>query len=74
MEETGDQLLDVLAGAELPVLLLVDEAPILVNRLLKGSDYLERTEDCYQFVSRLLRDWWKARYEFGYTPVAKRGV
>ncbi len=34
----GDQLMEVLAGFEKPVLLLMDEVPILINRLLKGTD------------------------------------
>ncbi len=38
-QRRGDQLLDVLAGSDVPVLLLVDELPILVNRILKGDDY-----------------------------------
>ncbi len=52
----------------------VADAQRQVLEVLEHDGYLERTEDCYQFVSRLLRDWWKARYEFGYTPVAKRGA
>jgi hypothetical protein len=34
----GDELFRVLARSSVPVLLLVDEFPILVNKLLKGSD------------------------------------
>lgn len=30
--------------------------------------------DRYRFVSKLLRDWWKARHGFGYIPTSKRGV
>ena len=36
--EKGDQILSALAGNELPVVLAIDELPILVNRILKGSD------------------------------------
>ncbi|NQU39433.1 MAG: ATP-binding protein [Lentisphaerae bacterium] len=35
----GDELLHILASQEKPVLLLMDEVPILVNRILKGGDY-----------------------------------
>jgi hypothetical protein len=34
----GDQLLDILAGSEKPVLLLFDEVPIMINRLLKSDN------------------------------------
>ncbi len=45
-----------------------------VLEVLEHDGYLERTENAYRFVSKLLRDWWKARYEFGYTPIAQRGA
>ncbi|MFH1740967.1 MAG: ATP-binding protein [bacterium] len=35
----GDQLFAILAASERPVLLLLDEVPIMVNRLLKGDDH-----------------------------------
>jgi hypothetical protein len=35
----GDRVLEILAGHDRPVVLLFDEVPILVNRLLKGGDY-----------------------------------
>ncbi len=34
----GDQILDILASSENPVVLLLDEVPILVNRILKGEN------------------------------------
>jgi hypothetical protein len=52
----GDALMEVLAGSESPVLLLIDEAPILVNRILKGADYQitpERREQADLFLSWL---------------------
>ncbi|NQU20771.1 MAG: ATP-binding protein [Candidatus Nealsonbacteria bacterium] len=52
--QKGDQLLEMLAASETPVLLLVDEAPILVNRILKGSDYQitsQRRQDADLFLS-----------------------
>jgi uncharacterized protein len=35
----GDRLLAILAAAERPVVIFLDEVPILVNRLLVGDDY-----------------------------------
>lgn len=39
----GDELFEILAASEKPVVLLLDEVPILVNRMLKGRE-LEITE------------------------------
>jgi hypothetical protein len=55
-QRKGDQLFNLLADSDLPVLLLIDEAPILVNRILKGSDYritAERREQADLFLSWL---------------------
>lgn len=38
-KEKGDALFSILAGAELPVILFVDEVPLMVNRMLKGEDF-----------------------------------
>jgi hypothetical protein len=54
--------------------LSASEAQRQVLEILEHDGYLERTEKAYRFVSKLLRDWWKARYEFGYTPIARRGA
>ncbi|WP_437586230.1 ATP-binding protein [Sorangium sp. So ce1000] len=35
----GERLFDALADADKPVVIFMDELPILVNRLLKGDDY-----------------------------------
>ena len=35
----GDRLLEALASSETPVVVFMDEVPVLVNRLLKGPDY-----------------------------------
>lgn len=37
--QKGDELLSVLAGSGKPVIILFDEVPILVNRLLKGEEH-----------------------------------
>jgi hypothetical protein len=54
--------------------LSTSEAQRQVLEVLEHDGYLERTKNAYRFVSKLLRDWWKARYEFGYTPIAQRGT
>ena len=38
-QQQGDQVFAALASSEKPVVLAIDELPILVNRLLKGPDY-----------------------------------
>ncbi|MBL9106809.1 MAG: ATP-binding protein [Myxococcales bacterium] len=40
--------------------------------ILEHDGYLRRTPGGYAFASRLLRDWWKARFGFGFIPAAKR--
>jgi uncharacterized protein len=52
----------------------IEEAQREILEVLEHDGYIERKTDRYRFVSKLLRDWWKARYEFGYTPVSCRGV
>ncbi len=42
--------------------------------VLEHDGYLKPGRKGYVFVSKLLRDWWKARHGFGYVPVLKRGV
>jgi len=38
-QEKGDRLFEILAASKPPVVLFLDEVPILMNRLLKGNDY-----------------------------------
>ena len=38
-QQKGDEIFQALAENDLPVVLALDELPILVNRLLKGQDY-----------------------------------
>lgn len=55
----GDQLFRILAAAERPVLLLMDEVPILVNRLLRGDDFAitpERRRKADEFMSWLRKN------------------
>jgi uncharacterized protein len=54
--EKGDRLLEVLASSDRPVAIFFDEVPILVNRLLKGSDFIitpERRQQVDEFMSWL---------------------
>ena len=55
----GDALVASLAASERPVVLAIDELPILVNRLLKGHDYEitpERRQDTDGFLSWLRKN------------------
>ena len=52
----------------------VPEARGQVLEVLEHDGYVERHRSRYRFVSKLLRDWWKARHGFGYTPTAERGA
>ena len=57
--EKGDSLFSILAEAEKPVLLLIDEAPLMVNRLLKGEDFKitqERKAKVDEFMSWLRKN------------------
>lgn len=51
----------------------VIEAQKQTLEVLEHDGYVERKSDRYEFVSRLLRDWWKARHGFGYLPTSQRG-
>lgn len=55
----GDQIFEALARNEKPVVLAIDELPILINRLLKGQDYRitpDRREAADQFLSWLRKN------------------
>lgn len=52
----GDQLFTILAASEKPVILFLDEVPIMLNRILKGGDFKitpERSSLAYDFMSWL---------------------
>ncbi len=40
--------------------------------IFEHDGYLQKMGTEFRFVSRLLRDWWKARFEFSYVPVSQR--
>ena len=55
----GNEVFAALAGNALPVVLAIDELPILVNRLLKGDDYRitpERRRAAEEFLSWLRKN------------------
>jgi uncharacterized protein len=55
-QEKGDRVLEALANADQPVVIFFDEVPILVNRLLKGDDFIitpERRRQTDEFMSWL---------------------
>ena len=57
--QKGDEVFAALAGNERPVVLAIDELPILVNRLLKGDDYRitpERRRAADEFLSWLRKN------------------
>ncbi len=55
----GEQVFEALASHEKPVVLAIDELPILINRMLKGPDYRitpERQTATEQFLSWLRKN------------------
>ena len=58
-QRSGDQAFDALAQNDIPVVLAIDELPILVNRMVKGHDYQitpERRRVADEFLSWLRRN------------------
>ena len=97
----GGELLHACASHDKPVLLVIDELPIFLKRMLRHDDgprrvdeflswlrnelqrfeagslvvhdgYLETGKDGFRFPSRLLRDWWAARFRDHHSPLASR--
>ena len=57
--EKGDSLFSILAESDRPVLLLIDEVPLMVNRMLKGEDFKithERKARVDEFMSWLRKN------------------
>jgi len=58
-EDKGDQIFAVLAKADRPVVLMLDEVPIMVNFMLKGNEFRitpERRTQADEFLSWLRRN------------------
>ena len=49
-----------------------DDVQREILRILEHDGYLHREGDAYTFVFRLLKDWWRTHFGFGYSPVAGR--
>lgn len=43
-----------------------------ILEILQHDGYLRQEGDEFVFVSNLLKDWWKRRFDFGYIPISKR--
>ena len=57
--DRGDAVFETLAASDKPIVLAIDELPILVNRILKGQDYSitpHRREEADNFLSWLRRN------------------
>jgi hypothetical protein len=57
--EKGDQIFNILANSEKPVVVMLDEVPIMVNYMLKGNDFRitpERRTEADEFLSWLRRN------------------
>ena len=53
-QEKGDQIFSILAKADIPVVLMLDEMPIMLNFMLKGNEFKiapERKEQADMFLS-----------------------
>lgn len=58
-QRAGDQVFEALAASDRPVVVAIDELPIMVNRLLKGSEFRitpGRREDTDAFMAWLRRN------------------
>ena len=67
----GESALAICQGYEI---LASDPNKILreILEVLQHDGYLAQEADRFVFISHLLKDWWKARFAFGYTPVVER--
>jgi uncharacterized protein len=43
-----------------------------VLNILEHDGYLRKKEETYEFISRLVKDWWYASHSFNFIPAAKR--
>lgn len=49
------------------------ERIVEVLDVLEHDGYLARCDDEYQFASKLLKDWWRSRFQDNYIPLQERG-
>jgi uncharacterized protein len=50
----------------------INEACREILMVLEHDGYLKQSQSGYVFVSKLIRDWWDARYRFNFVPAADR--
>jgi len=46
----------------------------MILEILEHDGYLKKDSKKFVFVSKLLRDWWRARHKFGFVPANRRGL
>jgi hypothetical protein len=51
-----------------------DKAQEEILLVLQHDGYLTRSNGGYSFISYLVRDWWKRRYDTFFTPLRRRGA
>jgi len=61
-----------LADLYRPLIPNVEERITEALEVLQHDGYLKASDDGYSFESRLLRDWWRARYKGHYEPLCRR--
>lgn len=67
----GESALAICQGYEI----LASDPNIILREILEvlqHDGYLAQEAERFVFISHLLKDWWKARFAFGYTPVLER--
>jgi uncharacterized protein len=50
----------------------INEACREILMVLEHDGYLKQSQAGYVFVSKLIRDWWEARYQFNFVPATDR--
>ena len=64
---------ELIAAVHFPDISQQKSELLKVLNILQHDGFLQRDKNSYIFVSKLLQDWWKARFGFHYVPIAQRG-
>lgn len=67
----GGNLIRNCANGEQRILLVVDELPIFLKRLQRDDGYPECNPNGCRFPSRLLKNWWAARFRHHHVSLAE---